>query len=67
MESDCDLIGGLLLHRDPKGRLVHFPGISHDAIVQESKRYWQNLEANMPGAQVFYLVYFCIWDLFGMA
>ncbi|KAK1344817.1 hypothetical protein QTO34_013519 [Cnephaeus nilssonii] len=27
-------------------------GISHDAIVQESKRYWQNLEANMPGAQV---------------
>ncbi|EAW85140.1 zinc finger CCCH-type containing 7A, partial [Homo sapiens] len=27
-------------------------GISHDAIAQESKRYWQNLEANVPGAQV---------------
>uniref|UniRef100_A0A452RMF9 Zinc finger CCCH-type containing 7A n=1 Tax=Ursus americanus TaxID=9643 RepID=A0A452RMF9_URSAM len=27
-------------------------GISHDAIAQESKRYWQNLEANIPGAQV---------------
>nr|XP_010595604.1 zinc finger CCCH domain-containing protein 7A isoform X2 [Loxodonta africana] len=27
-------------------------GISHDAIAQESKRYWQSLEANMPGAQV---------------
>uniref|UniRef100_A0A8C6B170 Zinc finger CCCH-type containing 7A n=1 Tax=Monodon monoceros TaxID=40151 RepID=A0A8C6B170_MONMO len=26
--------------------------ISHDAIAQESKRYWQNLEANVPGAQV---------------
>ncbi|KAF3818967.1 hypothetical protein GH733_012384 [Mirounga leonina] len=26
--------------------------ISHDAIAQESKRYWQNLEANIPGAQV---------------
>lgn len=27
-------------------------GISHDAIAQESKRYWQNLEGNAPGAQV---------------
>lgn len=27
-------------------------GISHDAIAQESKRYWQKLEANIPGAQV---------------
>ena len=27
-------------------------GISHDAIAEESKRYWQNLEANVPGAQV---------------
>ncbi|XP_045398572.1 zinc finger CCCH domain-containing protein 7A isoform X2 [Lemur catta] len=27
-------------------------GISHDAIAQESKRYWQNMEANVPGAQV---------------
>ncbi|XP_004586820.2 zinc finger CCCH domain-containing protein 7A isoform X1 [Ochotona princeps] len=27
-------------------------GISHDAIVQESKRYWQSLEANVPEAQV---------------
>ncbi|XP_042554182.1 zinc finger CCCH domain-containing protein 7A [Dipodomys spectabilis] len=28
-------------------------GISHDAIAQESKQYWQNLEAVGPGAQVF--------------
>ncbi|XP_055221307.2 zinc finger CCCH domain-containing protein 7A [Gorilla gorilla gorilla] len=27
-------------------------GISHDAIAQESKPCWQNLEANVPGAQV---------------
>ncbi|ELW67646.1 Zinc finger CCCH domain-containing protein 7A [Tupaia chinensis] len=27
-------------------------GISHDAIAQESKRYWQNLEAHVPGAQL---------------
>lgn len=26
--------------------------MSHDAIAQESKQYWQNLEANVPGAQV---------------
>jgi len=44
---DCSCTEG-----EPKGRLVHFPGISHDAIAQESKRYWQNLEANVPGAQV---------------
>ncbi|KAF7461119.1 zinc finger CCCH domain-containing protein 7A [Marmota monax] len=28
-------------------------GISHDAIAQESKRYWRHLEASVPGAQVF--------------
>ncbi|XP_004705915.1 zinc finger CCCH domain-containing protein 7A [Echinops telfairi] len=28
-------------------------GIQHEAIAQESKRYWQNLEATVPGAQVF--------------
>ncbi|XP_054991976.1 zinc finger CCCH domain-containing protein 7A isoform X1 [Sorex araneus] len=27
-------------------------GISHDAIAQESKRYWQNMETHVPGAQV---------------
>ncbi|XP_060028333.1 zinc finger CCCH domain-containing protein 7A isoform X2 [Erinaceus europaeus] len=27
-------------------------GISHDAIVQESKWYWQNLGTNVPGAKV---------------
>uniref|UniRef100_A0A8C5YY76 Zinc finger CCCH-type containing 7A n=1 Tax=Marmota marmota marmota TaxID=9994 RepID=A0A8C5YY76_MARMA len=28
-------------------------GISHDAIAQESNRYWRHLEASVPGAQVF--------------
>ncbi|XP_055963383.1 zinc finger CCCH domain-containing protein 7A [Sorex fumeus] len=27
-------------------------GISHDAIAQESKRYWQKMETHVPGAQV---------------
>ncbi|XP_053132875.1 zinc finger CCCH domain-containing protein 7A isoform X2 [Hemicordylus capensis] len=27
-------------------------GISHEAIVQESKKYWQNMESNVHGAQV---------------
>uniref|UniRef100_A0A8C3S8C8 Zinc finger CCCH-type containing 7A n=1 Tax=Chelydra serpentina TaxID=8475 RepID=A0A8C3S8C8_CHESE len=27
-------------------------GMSHDTIAQESKRYWQNMEANAHGAQV---------------
>ncbi|XP_038618826.1 zinc finger CCCH domain-containing protein 7A [Tachyglossus aculeatus] len=27
-------------------------GISHDAVVQESKKYWQNLETSTHGAQV---------------
>ncbi|XP_003477808.1 zinc finger CCCH domain-containing protein 7A isoform X1 [Cavia porcellus] len=27
-------------------------GILHDDIAQESKQYWQNLEANVPGTQV---------------
>lgn len=40
---------------------VCFPGISHDAIAQESKRYWQNLEANVPEAQVCSLVEFLYW------
>lgn len=57
-ESGRDQTGGMLLHGEPKGRLVHFPGISHDAIAQESKRYWQNLEGNVPGAQVSSLVSF---------
>ena len=47
----CDRAGGLLIWR-----LVRFTGISHDAIAQESKRYWQNLEASVPGAQVCSLI-----------
>ncbi|KAJ6655948.1 hypothetical protein lerEdw1_004533 [Lerista edwardsae] len=27
-------------------------GISHEAIVQESKKYWQNMESNALGAQI---------------
>ncbi|XP_010188614.1 PREDICTED: zinc finger CCCH domain-containing protein 7A-like, partial [Mesitornis unicolor] len=27
-------------------------GISHDAIVQESKKYWQNMEASAHGSQI---------------
>uniref|UniRef100_A0A803SNS0 C3H1-type domain-containing protein n=1 Tax=Anolis carolinensis TaxID=28377 RepID=A0A803SNS0_ANOCA len=27
-------------------------GISHEAIVQESKKYWQNMESNAHGAQI---------------
>nr|XP_013795693.1 PREDICTED: zinc finger CCCH domain-containing protein 7A [Apteryx mantelli mantelli] len=27
-------------------------GISHDTIVQESKKYWQNMEANAHGSQI---------------
>nr|BBG62345.1 zinc finger CCCH type containing 7 A [Tokudaia muenninki] len=27
-------------------------GISHDDIAQQSKQYWRNLEASMPGVQV---------------
>ncbi|XP_006015583.1 zinc finger CCCH domain-containing protein 7A isoform X2 [Alligator sinensis] len=27
-------------------------GISHDTVVQESKKYWQNMEANAHGSQV---------------
>jgi hypothetical protein len=27
-------------------------GISHDAIAQESKQYWRDVEATLPGAQV---------------
>uniref|UniRef100_A0A8B9BX47 Zinc finger CCCH-type containing 7A n=1 Tax=Anser brachyrhynchus TaxID=132585 RepID=A0A8B9BX47_9AVES len=27
-------------------------GISHDAIVQESKKYWQNMEASTHGSQI---------------
>ncbi|NXC18503.1 Z3H7A protein, partial [Corythaeola cristata] len=30
-----------------------FTGISHDTIVQESKKYWQNMEASAHGSQVF--------------
>lgn len=55
---------GCYYRRESKGKLVHFPGISHDAIAQESKRYWQNLEANMPGAQVFYLVLLFTFGIF---
>ncbi|GAB5583065.1 zinc finger CCCH domain-containing protein 7A [Prionailurus iriomotensis] len=36
----------------PCPHLARDNGISHDAIAQESKRYWQNLEASVPGAQV---------------
>ncbi|KAK2097574.1 Zinc finger CCCH domain-containing protein 7A, partial [Saguinus oedipus] len=35
-------------------------GISHDAIAQESKRYWQNLEANVPGAQIKFVCAQCL-------
>lgn len=31
----------------------YFTGISHDTIVQESKKYWQNMEASAHGSQVF--------------
>lgn len=31
---------------------LSFKGISHDAIVQESKKYWQNMEASAHGSQV---------------
>ncbi|XP_077172238.1 zinc finger CCCH domain-containing protein 7A [Paroedura picta] len=27
-------------------------GISHETIVQESKKYWQNMESNAPGTQI---------------
>lgn len=30
-----------------------FTGISHDTIVQESKKHWQNMEASAHGSQVF--------------
>lgn len=30
-----------------------FTGILHDAIVQESKKHWQNVEASAHGSQVF--------------
>jgi hypothetical protein len=43
---------------DFKGRVVPFPGISHDAIAQESKQYWRDVEATLPGAQVLSLVLF---------
>lgn len=54
VEAVVSWAGRWYVEGEPKGRLVHFPGISHDAIAQESKRYWQNLEANAPGAQVLY-------------
>ena len=51
-----------------KKHLWHFSGISHDDIAQESKRYWQNLEANVPGAQVYFSFVLSAFGIFsGMA
>lgn len=48
------LVQWLATSKLPKMRVSLTTGISHEAIVQESKKYWQAMESNAHGAQVFF-------------